>query len=81
MGYLVLMGIGAERTPSSKALLTRLCNKSAPSTNRSGDKGSPCQTPLLHLKGFPGTPFSKIFFLGPIYDHKTLEICLSYHLL
>ncbi|KAB8081285.1 hypothetical protein EE612_002351 [Oryza sativa] len=34
------------------------CSRSAVRTNNSGESGSPCLTPLLHLKVFPGTPFS-----------------------
>lgn len=35
------------------------CSKSAPSTKRSGETGSPCLTPLLHLNTLlPGTPLS-----------------------
>lgn len=32
--------------------------RSAAITNNRGDKGSSCLTPLLHLNGLPGTPFS-----------------------
>ena len=37
-----------------------ICNNSVVVTNRRGDKGSPCLTPLLHLIFFPGTPFKRI---------------------
>jgi hypothetical protein len=34
--------------------------RSAPRTNRRGDKGSHCLTPLLHLNGCPGMPLKRI---------------------
>jgi hypothetical protein len=51
--------IGFEINPRLKALFTILCKSSAPRTKRSGDKGSPCLTPLLQLKEVPGTPFNR----------------------
>jgi hypothetical protein len=34
------------------------CNRSAATAKRRGDRGSPCLTPLLHLKSLPATPLS-----------------------
>jgi len=51
-------GIGACSKLREAALLTKIWSNSAAITNKSGDKGSPCLTPLLHLKDFPGTPLS-----------------------
>ena len=39
------------------ALLMIDCKRSAASTNKSGDRGSPCLTPLLQRKTSPHTPF------------------------
>ena len=50
------IGSGAWSNPSLKALFTIHWRRSAASTKRRGDKGSPCLTPLLHLNCFPGTP-------------------------
>jgi hypothetical protein len=36
------------------------CRKSAARINNRGGRGSPCLTPLLQLKVFPGIPLSKI---------------------
>jgi len=36
------------------------CKGSAAKTKRRGERGSPCLTPLLLLKGLPETPFSRI---------------------
>jgi hypothetical protein len=35
------------------------CSKSAAMTKRRGERGSPYLTPLLNLKGVPGTPFKR----------------------
>jgi hypothetical protein len=35
------------------------CRISAPIAKRRGDKGSPCLTPLLQGKNFPGTPLRR----------------------
>ena len=51
-----LSEIGCFSTPISQALLTILCKRSAARTRSSGERGSPCLTPLLHLKVFPGIP-------------------------
>jgi hypothetical protein len=50
--------IGLVNRPKEQALLTILCSNSAPRTKSNGESGSPCLTPLLHLKEFPGTPLS-----------------------
>ena len=47
-------------TPLLLAEFKRLCNILAASTNKKGDRGSPCLTPLRQCKVFPGTPFSRI---------------------
>jgi len=41
------------------ALFRTYCKSSAVNTNKRGDRGSPCLTPLLHWNYFPGTPFNK----------------------
>jgi hypothetical protein len=51
---------GCLITPKSQALLTIDCNRSAAKTNKSGERGSPCLTPLLQLKGLPGFPLRRI---------------------
>jgi hypothetical protein len=38
-------------------------------TNKSGDRGSPCLTPLWELIFFPGTPFSKTGVVGELKIH------------
>jgi hypothetical protein len=39
--------------------LTSTYSSSAANTKSRGERGSSCLTPLLHLKRFPGTPFSR----------------------
>jgi len=53
-------GIGAFRRFCSAALFIRIYSSSAARTKSSGDRGSLCLTPLLHLKDFPGTPLRRI---------------------
>jgi hypothetical protein len=53
-------GIGRFKRCWSLALLRSVCNKSAASTNKRGERGSPCLTPLLQWKVFPGTPFRRM---------------------
>jgi hypothetical protein len=55
MGY----GIGAWRRFWEAAVLIDICRSSTASTNSKGESGSPCRTPLLHLKYFPETPLSR----------------------
>lgn len=50
---------GVDNVPLLQAWLIMDCKTSAAKTKRRGDKGSPCLTPLLHLKGIPGTPFKR----------------------
>lgn len=50
---------GWFKTPASQALLITVYKRSAAKTNNKGDSGSPCLTPLLHEKDFPGTPFKR----------------------
>jgi hypothetical protein len=51
---------GMCKTLFCKDTFTKDCNTSAARTKRRGDKGSPCLTPLLHLKVAPGIPFKSI---------------------
>jgi hypothetical protein len=52
-------------------------------TNNKGDSGSPCLTPLLHLKNLPGTPFrstadepdDKIQWIQDIHLSGKLKCC------
>ena len=53
-------GIGRLKIPWEWALFTIYWSNSAAMTNRRGDKGSPCLTPLLHWNSFPGVPFKRI---------------------
>jgi hypothetical protein len=45
-----LLGMGSLRRPWSLALLITVCKRSAARTKRSGERGSPCLTPLLQWK-------------------------------
>ena len=45
--------------PACQALFMMDWSKSAARTNRRGERGSPCLTPLLHLKFFHGIPFRR----------------------
>jgi hypothetical protein len=53
------LSMGARSRPWEAAWLTKIWRSSAASTKRKGDRGSPCLTPLLHLKNFPGIPLSR----------------------
>jgi hypothetical protein len=55
LGY----GIGSLKIPLSFRPFMTYWRISAANTNKSGDRGSPCLTPLLQVKFFPGTPFNK----------------------
>lgn len=52
--------MGMDSRPCLCALLIMHCSKSEARTNSRGDRVSPCLTPLLHSKAFPGTPLSSI---------------------
>jgi hypothetical protein len=54
------------------------CNRSAVSTKRRGNIGSPYLTPLLHCRFFPGTPLSRIEVDA---EFKIDEVQLSHCLL
>lgn len=51
--------IGCFKTPFCQALLTTVWSRSAASTNRRGESGSPCLTPLLQIKVLPGIPLRR----------------------
>ena len=48
-------GIGSVKTPLASISLTTVWRRAAPMTNKSGERGSPCLTPHLHLNYLPGT--------------------------
>lgn len=52
--------MGKDRRPCVWALFIMHCNRFDAITKRSGERGSPCLTPLLHSKYVPGVPFSRI---------------------
>jgi len=47
------------RIPFLQALFTIDCSRSTARTKRSGDRGSPCHTPLLRRKGLPSIPLRR----------------------
>ena len=51
-------GIGSLRKPCWAALLRMDCSRSAARTKSKGERGSPCLTPLLQWKVFPGILFN-----------------------
>ena len=52
-------GIGLIVMFLLQASLIMDCRRSAASTKSSGDRGSPCLSPLLQWNTLPGTPFSR----------------------
>lgn len=52
-------GMGSFSIPWSFKPLIIYCKISAAKTNNRGESGSPCLTPLLKGKLFPGTPFRR----------------------
>jgi hypothetical protein len=55
-----LSGRGRERIPFYIAKFTTLCSKSAARTNKRGDKGSHCLTPLIQWNTLPDTPLRRM---------------------
>jgi hypothetical protein len=77
--------IGLEMAPSLKRSFITDCKRSDPNKYSKGDKGSPCQTPLLQTNCLPGIPFRRIaevpeLKISLIHPSQTLLKPMLHHL-